>query len=95
MGTEGASKADLFIILITTEVCFISGSPDDVAVKKIRIYHRIVQAFKTRFGREKTTDLYIIPIDVEIFYSPHAKNGLSNSDFHQEQRTKCQIYLNN
>ena len=41
-----------------TQVRFISGSPDDVAVKEIRIYHRIVQAFKTRFGKDKTTFIY-------------------------------------
>ena len=69
MGSEGASKVDLFIILITrfcsyktTQVC-LRGSPDDVAVKEIRIYHRILQAFKTRFGKEKL-DLYIIPINL-------------------------------
>ena len=82
MGSEGVSKADLFKILITrfcsyktTQVCFISGTPGDVAVKERRIYHRIVQAFQTTFGKEKLgSSIYYS----NKFGSPHVKYGLSN-----------------
>ena len=41
------------------QVCFISGSPDNAAVKKMRINHRIVQTLKTRFRKDKTIFIYL------------------------------------